>query len=152
MSCCLQCDEIIPACTQCRTTGRTCPGPISGIIVRDMTTTISQASVVTPARPHVRVHEVKRNTRILGQTVANSPASAIYRNTLGVRFPHSSPDQRGNFGSPVRKEDNSYTSIERLGSGTNPFNTLPLGSHFSAPKLIDHCTQDQTSRLRHSCN
>ncbi|KAH8816989.1 hypothetical protein F5884DRAFT_778150 [Xylogone sp. PMI_703] len=136
----IKCDEATPACTQCRTTGRVCPGPITGIIIRDMTLTVRQATLAKPTRRQKRGitnhvdHQPSLSTGSTANKASTEPSSSSVRHEAPGRFPGPS------LINELSEVDFIALGIEKLGVDADPFNTLPLGPHFTLPKLIHHCS------------
>ena len=145
----MKCDEVTPACTQCKTTGRLCPGPITGIIFRDMTLTAKRTTSKTLGNPLHRVGRSKRNMKVQTRPVWR-PGSFVeiddprpdplgYENSLESRTQNFKFTQPVKIMIAVEPKRDTHLSVEKLGAGIDPFKTLPVGSYFSIPKLVDHC-------------
>jgi hypothetical protein len=70
--------------------------------------------------------------------------TAEYDETPDVYVENSASNQSADLALTQRLNDGSLLFIEMPSAGIDPLRVLPLGSHFSVPKLMDHCMPDYT--------
>ncbi|KAL2070213.1 hypothetical protein VTL71DRAFT_13239 [Oculimacula yallundae] len=141
----IKCDELLPACSQCSTTGRVCPGPVSGIIISDMNlaaarpTKPRRAPLVRPIGTSTRLEKTKKTSVIVDKVTPTPPSDKVA--TLNESVSEPGGLMKRVIGQQVPPEVNQF------GLAFDPFGTLPVGTYFSVPKLIHHCTNSMADSL-----
>ncbi len=124
-----------------------------------MTLTLRRMTSTKQTEPCTGVSNVKRNHTVQDHSITSSETCIRFNDWSQVgaecretsdSYPlnsNSKPKQLvKTIGNQRPKEDN-HSVIGRLSAGIEPLSTLPLESHFSVPKLIDHCMESGSNAI-----
>lgn len=121
-----------------------CPGPITGIVVSDMTL---KASRKTPQKSTNRslslirsggIERIERIDKVPSQPEPKPAETEASHEDQHLSVSVARPNQSTWSPQPVK---NNVLSIEKLGTDLDPFESLPLRVHFSNLKLMEYCTR-----------